>query len=183
MTVPDDPGGGTLQKKVGGLPQWAWLAIAAAGAVVVMVWRQSSSKTTDQSTGSVVPTSAEDTGLSTSQYETLLTMLRDIQGQPSTPVTNTTTQTTDTTTNTSNTTPPVWTPESSGHSQIQSGNRGNLVKEWQTALKNSGFNPGPLDGIFGPKTLAATKAWQKARGLTANGVVTLQAWQIMHDRG
>ena len=35
----------------------------------------------------------------------------------------------------------------------------NLVKEIQTQLKNKGFDPGPVDGDLGPKTLAAMKAY------------------------
>jgi len=41
----------------------------------------------------------------------------------------------------------------------------------QTALKTQGFDPGTLDGIWGRRTVAAVKAFQKARGLTADGVV------------
>ncbi|CAO3437202.1 NlpC/P60 family protein [Azospirillum doebereinerae] len=41
----------------------------------------------------------------------------------------------------------------------------------QTALKSQGFDPGPLDGIWGRRTEQAVKALQKARGLTVDGVV------------
>lgn len=48
---------------------------------------------------------------------------------------------------------------------IRLGSRGLDVAEWQ---KSIGIDS---DGIFGPKTDAATKAWQTAHGLTADGIV------------
>lgn len=45
------------------------------------------------------------------------------------------------------------------------------VTELQKALMNFGFNPGPFDGLFGPKTLAAVKAFQASRGLVTDGIV------------
>ena len=35
-----------------------------------------------------------------------------------------------------------------------------LIKMVQRVLKDSGFDPGPVDGCFGPKTSAATKNFQ-----------------------
>ncbi len=48
------------------------------------------------------------------------------------------------------------------------------VKEAQTALKNSGFYKGPIDGKVGPKTKEAIKEFQKANGLKADGMVGKQ---------
>ena len=39
----------------------------------------------------------------------------------------------------------------------------------QIALKSEGFDPGPADGQFGPKTQAAIKAWQRSVGQTTTG--------------
>lgn len=41
----------------------------------------------------------------------------------------------------------------------------------QRNLAAKGFNPGPIDGINGPQTKAAVKAFQKANGLTPDGIV------------
>ncbi|MGN0788267.1 MAG: spore cortex-lytic enzyme [Candidatus Onthoplasma sp.] len=43
--------------------------------------------------------------------------------------------------------------------------------EVQTRLKKWGYYTGAIDGINGPKTIAAVKAFQKKYGLTADGIV------------
>lgn len=53
---------------------------------------------------------------------------------------------------------------------IRLGSKGEDVKAWQAILGIS------ADGIFGPKTEAATKAWQTERGLAADGVVGPKSW-------
>jgi putative chitinase len=44
------------------------------------------------------------------------------------------------------------------------------VKRLQTALLEAGFNPGDIDGDFGPATLAAVTAFQKSKGLVPDGI-------------
>ena len=39
----------------------------------------------------------------------------------------------------------------------------------QSCLKIQGFDPGPSDGVFGPRTRAAIRAWQVARGQGQHG--------------
>ena len=39
----------------------------------------------------------------------------------------------------------------------------------QRGLRAEGFDPGPADGLFGPRTRAALRAWQSARGAEATG--------------
>lgn len=45
------------------------------------------------------------------------------------------------------------------------------VKGYQARLLELGFDPGPIDGIRGPKTIAAVKAFQKAWDLVVDGIV------------
>lgn len=49
--------------------------------------------------------------------------------------------------------------------------RGSDVTRLQQALTNRGFNPQGIDGAFGNNTRAAVMAFQRAQGLTADGIV------------
>ena len=75
------------------------------------------------------------------------------------------------------------------------------VRDLQEALKALGFDPGPIDGVFGASTESAVKKFQQARGsvdgrfgpkteaavrklqqdsnLSVDGVVGAQTWQIV----
>lgn len=44
-----------------------------------------------------------------------------------------------------------------------------LVRKVQQELKAEGINPGPIDGIWGPKTSQAVQQFQQKRGLQASG--------------
>ncbi len=54
---------------------------------------------------------------------------------------------------------------------VRKGDSGSKVKEIQRKLNELGFSVGNVDGIFGSKTLAAVKNFQKSRGLTVDGIV------------
>lgn len=49
--------------------------------------------------------------------------------------------------------------------------KSSLVKEIQRSLKNSGFNPGKIDGAFGTHTVSAVGAFQVQNRLIADGIV------------
>jgi hypothetical protein len=46
-----------------------------------------------------------------------------------------------------------------------------LVSGYQAALQRLGFDPGPIDGIAGPRTRAAVEAFQRAEELAVDGIV------------
>lgn len=50
------------------------------------------------------------------------------------------------------------------------GSRGSEVKTIQTKLKRWGYYSGSVDGIYGSKTVAAVKKFQKKNGLTVDGI-------------
>lgn len=60
------------------------------------------------------------------------------------------------------------------------GYSGPIVMELQIRLKGAGFDPGPIDGVYGPKTEAAWKAYQAAGLPTtteeSGEVVPAEAW-------
>ena len=59
---------------------------------------------------------------------------------------------------------------------IRYGSRGDAVKVLQTRLNAAGYNCGTADGIWGGKTDAAVRAFQKARGLAVDGIVGPKTW-------
>jgi peptidoglycan hydrolase-like protein with peptidoglycan-binding domain len=46
----------------------------------------------------------------------------------------------------------------------------------QTALVKKGFNPGGIDGVYGPKTETAVRAFQSVSGLEVDGIVGPKTW-------
>lgn len=51
------------------------------------------------------------------------------------------------------------------------------IAHWQTRLKEDGFEPGPIDGVMGPKTIKAIQTWLGVKtwgGMTPGTVIALQ---------
>ncbi|MFB5660753.1 N-acetylmuramoyl-L-alanine amidase [Alteribacillus sp. HJP-4] len=59
---------------------------------------------------------------------------------------------------------------------LQEGMRGEAVVSLQSLLRKAGFSPGQTDGIFGPKTSKAVRAYQYARKLAVDGIVGPLTW-------
>ncbi len=62
---------------------------------------------------------------------------------------------------------------------LKKGSSGTYVKELQQLLTKLGFNPGPIDGIFGALTDAAVKTFQAAKSLTVDGLVGPMTWAAL----
>lgn len=62
--------------------------------------------------------------------------------------------------------------------QIKNGSKGKAVKIWQIIL---GFTGAAVDGKFGNKTEAATREWQKNKGLKVDGIVGKNSWRAGLD--
>ncbi|MFL5320280.1 MAG: glycoside hydrolase family 73 protein [Myxococcaceae bacterium] len=62
---------------------------------------------------------------------------------------------------------------------LRYGSKGPSVQLLQRELKAAGFNPGPVDGDFGPHTRAAVIALQRARHLAVDGIVGPQTWRSL----
>lgn len=54
------------------------------------------------------------------------------------------------------------------------------TKQVQLALKNAGFDPGPIDGKIGEKTRRAIRRFQKSKGLKVDGVVGKRTWEELN---
>ena len=73
--------------------------------------------------------------------------------------------------------PPTPTPTPTPtHPTLKIGSTGSEVRYLQTSLTKLGYNPGPIDGIFGPKTDAAVRSFQKSKGLVVDGIVGKNTW-------
>ena len=54
-----------------------------------------------------------------------------------------------------------------------------LTREIQEALTALGYEPGPIDGIYGPRTKQAIQAFERAMGMTPTGVATTELWRSL----
>lgn len=66
-----------------------------------------------------------------------------------------------------------------GMAELKKGSKGKQVEVLQRILSTHGYNLGsnnPFDGSFGPKTDTAVRAYQKAHGLTVDGIVGAKTW-------
>lgn len=63
---------------------------------------------------------------------------------------------------------------------LRKGSTGNEVVECQRALTDQGY-PCTADGIFGSKTEAQVKAFQRDHGLVVDGIVGPNTWEALED--
>lgn len=66
---------------------------------------------------------------------------------------------------------------------LQQGSSGSAVIDLQQRLQKAGFSPGSIDGSFGPGTKAAVIAFQRAKRLTADGIVGPSTWAALAPYG
>jgi peptidoglycan hydrolase-like protein with peptidoglycan-binding domain len=66
-----------------------------------------------------------------------------------------------------------------GWPTVQYGENGDAVKQAQRALRRTPNLTVVVDGIFGPATEEATKAFQESAGLTPSGVVDAKTWELL----
>lgn len=61
------------------------------------------------------------------------------------------------------------------------GRRGARVRQLQEKLLEAGFDPGPIDGIYGLLTGAAVQELQRAFGLREDGLAGPEVWSVLSD--
>lgn len=71
------------------------------------------------------------------------------------------------------------TRETSQRPLVKKGSEGPVVEELQRRLTDLAFEPGPIDGIFGPKTRAAVRAFQQAHDLQVDGICGPKTWRAL----
>lgn len=62
---------------------------------------------------------------------------------------------------------------------LSKGSKGSKIRTLQTRLEVIGYDPGPVDGIFGSRTQSAVIAYQTAQGLEPSGVVDEKTWKVL----
>lgn len=65
---------------------------------------------------------------------------------------------------------------------LNKGAVGSKVKTLQVRLEIQGYDPGPIDGIFGARTATAVKNFQKFKGLTVDGMVDETTWKALGQK-
>lgn len=63
-----------------------------------------------------------------------------------------------------------------GCPMLKKGARGNITRWVQTKLNSLGYNCGTIDGDFGNNTKNGVMAYQRAKGLVADGIVGPKTW-------
>lgn len=63
---------------------------------------------------------------------------------------------------------------------LRLGSRGSDVMEIQSLLSQIGYNPGPIDGIFGPLTQQAVINFQLDNNLTPDGIIGPNTYRILN---
>ena len=122
------------------------VAVIAVGFLVVRSIGGSDSATTTPTTSTAVSTTPAET----TPAETTPTETAPATTTPTTTPTTVTSVPTDTT--------------------LKAGDSGSSVTSLQQALTQLGYDPGTADGKFGAATTGAVAAFQKAKGLTEDGV-------------
>ncbi len=56
-------------------------------------------------------------------------------------------------------------------------------RQVQLGLRSAGFDPGGADGLFGPRTRAAIRSWQSARGVRSTGYLDGSQVEALRSQG
>lgn len=62
---------------------------------------------------------------------------------------------------------------------LRQGSQGDAVLALQARLQRLGYDPGPLDGFFGPRTEQAVRQFQQASHIAVDGVVGTLTWRYL----
>ena len=68
-----------------------------------------------------------------------------------------------------------------GYPQLKQGSLSNYVLIAQDDLNTLGYRTGGLYGIFGTQTRNAVIAYQRSRGLSADGIVGCNTWRSLQE--
>jgi hypothetical protein len=66
---------------------------------------------------------------------------------------------------------------------LRLGSQGEAVRQVQTRLQQLAYDPGAIDGVFGPLTAQAVQAFQRDESLPVDGVVGAKTWAKLRAAG
>lgn len=69
-----------------------------------------------------------------------------------------------------------------GYPIIRQGSRGNYVCIAQDDLNTLGYRTGGLDGVFGTQTDIAVRNYQRAKGLSVDGIIGCNTWRALQEQ-
>lgn len=64
---------------------------------------------------------------------------------------------------------------------LKLGSKGSDVMEIQSILKQIGYDPGPIDGVYGSKTENAVRQFQRNNGLVPDGIIGPNTYKILES--
>ncbi|ABY93094.1 Peptidoglycan-binding domain 1 protein [Thermoanaerobacter mathranii subsp. mathranii str. A3] len=67
-----------------------------------------------------------------------------------------------------------------GSRLLYEGTVGYDVLQLQMILQSLGYDPGPIDGIFGPRTKNAVMRFQRDNGLKVDGIVGPETMRVIN---
>ena len=79
--------------------------------------------------------------------------------------------------------PDTWSALLAAQPLVRLGSRGRPVQELQQLLVASGFDPGPLDGVFGPLTDTAVRSLQGTPPPRIDGICGRRTWAMLVQLG
>ena len=65
---------------------------------------------------------------------------------------------------------------------VRQGDNSGIVSGLQLALTARGFDPGPVDGVFGGGTASALRSFQSSSGLVSDGIAGPATWQRLEPQ-
>jgi peptidoglycan hydrolase-like protein with peptidoglycan-binding domain len=64
---------------------------------------------------------------------------------------------------------------------LKKGLKGEAVTRLQDGLLQLGYDPGPVDGVFGSRTQSAVKQFQRDSSLADDGIVGPKTWAALEE--
>lgn len=80
--------------------------------------------------------------------------------------------------------PPQSVTQTPSQRELRLGDRGSDVRQLQQTLRQRGFDPGPVDGVYGSQTQEAVRQFQRSHNLRVNGIAdanTLAQLDLIRD--